>query len=167
MADEGTGKIYIIVTNKLPGGSSGEAAIATEAKSEESTRDNSLLKHYAMNKFISTVENTTRNAINFGLNNIGNFTGNYILQQQISDTRMFLNSLAGIGMAAWAGFKASGSGWGALIGAGVEIMNQTISKIESLSLINLQQRQTNYNIAQIRERSGLNGKIDGSRGTEN
>ena len=161
------GKIYIIVTDKLPDGK-GEPAPETSKKKEEETSDNSLLMHWARDSLINTVKQTVNTSIHYAISNIGNFTGDYMTQRQVNNAIHNINSLKSIGSTALAGFVASGGNpIGAVIGASLAVVNQTISSIFEITSNSISNKKVNYEIEQLRDRSGMNTLLDGSRGTEN
>lgn len=159
------GKIYIIVTDKLPsGGVEPQPGVETEKKDKKSDKD--ILMHYAKNKLIETVKSAASNAVHFSLGNIGNFTGDYIRQAQVNNALNLLNEVGNFAASAFAGFKVAGP-WGALIAAGAYTIGKTINTAEYFISLDLQQRRTNYSIEQLRDRSGLNSHMNWNRGTEN
>ena len=69
MAD---GKIYIIVTDQLPGGG-GPLVPDRQSGSEKEKKDNAL-SDFARHKFFNFIESQAKQAINYSISNIGNFT---------------------------------------------------------------------------------------------
>ena len=160
------GKIYIIVTDKLPaGGAEPQPGVETEKKEKKSDKD--ILMHYAKNKLIETVKSAASNAVHFSLGNIGNFTGDYITQRQINNNLQMASELMSFGATVWAGFKVTGSPWGAAIAAAGWAVQKGLSIGEQLVTLNVEKTRVNYNIEQIRNRSGLNSHMNWNRGTEN
>ncbi len=169
MADENTGKIYIIVTDKLP---SGETPTPEGIKNPAEKKDpDSLFAHWAKNQILGLIKQTAVQQINYSLNNIGNFTGNYELQTQVGNARKALNILRSIGSSTIAGAQVGSAAgpWGAAIGAAIGLLTSGVSASVSLlqehNSLMIQNRKTNNEIAILRERSGLNQYTDGSRGT--
>lgn len=158
------GKIYIIITDKTPGGD-GQPGGSTIINKEDKSKNNAL-SDYAAHQFFNLITNQTKNIINYQLNNIGNFTGEYDTQRHVNFARQTISSLIGLGMAAISGAKYGG-GWGALIGVTVATTGMLINSGLQYNSDLLQNKKTNYEIAQLRDRSGLNTLKDGSRGTEN
>jgi len=156
------GKIYIIITDKLPSGG-GDAVINEPEKKDKKT---DLFEHWAANKIIETVKQTATSAVTYQLSNIGNFTGDYITQTHVNDTLKAVNALVSIGTSAIAGAKVGGV-WGAVIGATLQTVNLGVQSALNIHTQRLENNKTNYEIAQLRARSGLNPLLDGSRGTEN
>lgn len=159
------GKIYIIVTDKLPAGSSPQPNNSGEKK-ESKESDDSLMSHWARDKLISEVKHLATTAATYQLSNVGNFSGDYIAQTHINDTLQNLNGLVSIATSTAAGFKVGGP-WGAVIGFSLSVINQTVSSALQMHSMRVETSKTNYEIAQLRRRSGLNTVLDGSRGTEN
>lgn len=158
------GKIYIVITDKMPADSTPMPEDGSGQK--EKKDENSLFAHWAREKLISEVRQIATSSINYSLSNVGNFTGDYITQTHINQGREALNALVGIGSAAIAGFKIGGV-YGAIIGASLAIVNQTVQAVQSTHSAMVANRRVNYEIEQLRARSGLNVYLDGSRGTEN
>lgn len=162
MADENTGKIYIIVTDKLP---SGETPTPEGVKNpaEKDKDDGSLFAHWAKNQILGLVKQTATQAVNFTLSNVGNFTGSYVAQSQINNARKIISNLMSIGSAAVAGSKFGAPG--AIIGAVIATAGIVVSDTQEFISLQIQIRNNNREAAILRERSGLNEYIDGSRGT--
>ena len=161
------GKIYIYVTDKLPQGD-GQPTPGPGTSDSNKKEESNLLLHYARDKIINTTKQAVMSNINFALNNIGNFTGNYQLQRDIESTQRILNSITNIGTSAWAGFKITGGNpWGALIGATVATFNEASGIVRNEILIGVQTKKANREVNVLRQRSGLNSLTDGSMGTEN
>lgn len=159
------GKIYIIVTDKMPSGE-GKVPAPTSQSSGKSANDNGIVQHWARSQLIGTVKNIASKELMFSYNHIGDFTGDYITQTQVNNNLSNASALMGIGMGALAGFKVGGP-LGAVIGASLSLLNSSISSSHEIRLNLLQNKKTNYEIEQLRIRSGLNALLDGSRGTEN
>lgn len=159
------GKIYIIVTNKLPAGTS-VPTITDGQKTESSstTKSESLLARYAQHKFFNFIQSQTEQFISYEISNIGNFTGNYVAQRNVDSTVASLNVLTNVATAAYAGFTMSGGNvFGALIGAGVSVISQTVSFLQREKINQLVFRQQNYTLDVLKERSGLYSLDNGSR----
>ena len=159
------GKIYIIVTNKLPN-NSGTPDTSAKANKEASDEKEDLFGHWAKNQILSTIKSTATSAVNYSLSNIGNFTGDYLAQAQVNIARNNLNSLMSIGMSAVAGFKFAGPP-GAVIMGSMALISQSVSGIFAIHSARVANSKTNYEIAQLRDKTGMNTLLDGSRGTEN
>lgn len=159
------GKIYIIVTDKMPGG--GEPIPVPKPPETKKDKKEDLFSHWARQRILEETKQLAKNAVMYSLHNIGNFTGDYITQGHVNDAVSAVSGIASIGTAALAGFKYTGSVWGAVIGASLAIVNRVVSGTQSAYSNYVQNQKTNYEIEQLRERSGLNTLLDGSRGTEN
>lgn len=156
------GKIYIIVTDQLPNG--GGQLVPDQQKEKEKDKGSSLAM-WAEHQFYNLVKQQVIGNINFTVNNIGNFTGDYQAQRNAQLNLSILNEAMGLGMAVYAGSRFGVPG--VAVALGVYAANKTISTMQQYALINLQQKQSNYSIEQLRNRAGLNSYKDGSRGTEN
>lgn len=158
------GKIYIIVTDKLPGGT--PTPTPTAPNQGQSKEDTGLFAHWARGRLLSTAKSIAIQSVNYSLANIGNFTGDYITQTHINETLGNIRGFAGIGMAALAGFKVAGP-MGAAVGAVLGTVNATVSSAFQINAQRVQNSRVNYEIEQLRNRAGMNPLMDGSRGTEN
>ena len=160
MAD---GKLYIIVTNQLPGGMT--VTPGEESDKKDKDKEN-VLADFAKHKFRNMIESQAKQALNYSINNIGNFTGDYVNQTHMSEALSFVNSVLDIGAAAYAGLKYTGHAAGAIIAAGVAIAGKAITVGEQYYAGYVANVRQNRAIAQLRDRAGLDGTNNGSRGTE-
>ena len=158
------GKIYITISDRRFGGNKAEADEQNNLDKQKEKKN--PLSDFAKHKFFNFIEAQTKQVVNYSINNIGNFTGDYVSQQQTQDAVAILSGLMDIGAAAFAGFKYSGSPYGALIGAGIAIAGKAISRGQQLAVGYSQNELQNRQIAQLRTRAGLNSSNNGSRGTE-
>lgn len=163
------GKIYIVITDKMPDGArSGLGSAPTQDGDRSDGPGGELLKHWARDRVISTTKHAATSYVMYTLENIGNFTGDYITQTHINDSISNLKGIMGIGSAALAGFTVTGGNpIGAVIGATLSVINTGVSSIERIHSARVQNRKVNYEIEQLRDRVGMNAVLDGSRGTEN
>ena len=157
------GKIYITISDTR-GGKGGSGTGEVPVKKEKEKEEKHPLRDFAEYKFFSFVESQARQSINYTLNNIGNFTGDYVTQQHVSDAMNIISALTNIGMAAIAGSKYGPVG--AVIGAGIAVAGNVITQTQQLVLGYSQNNLQNKQIAQLRTRAGLNSINNGSRGTE-
>ena len=158
------GKIYIVVTDKMPE----DKGVATLPSPKQPKQENNLLLHYANDNIISTAKSIINKSVMYNLQNYGNFTGDYIAQTHINESLQFAQTIGHIGLSAWSGFVASGGNpLGAVIGASLSIINTGVNAGFNMLSMRVQNSKTNYEIAQLRDRAGLNSLRDGSRGTEN
>lgn len=157
------GKIYIIVTDKLPGGTS---PVPEPQEPEGNGKEKEgALQHFARRRALNTLRSLAINSANYAISNIGNFTGDYETQADVQNAISAVRSFVSIGMSAMAGFKLGGP-WGAVIGATLEIANQGVNYLGTQISMHIQNQKTNYSLEQLRNRAGLNTLRDGSRGTE-
>lgn len=160
MAD---GKLYIIVTDQLPGGT---GPLTPDKPSDTNKDRESALADFAKHKFFNLIENQAKQAVSYTISNIGNFTGDYLQQEQTSFAVQLISDGIDIANAAWAGAKLTGSPWGALIGAGVAVIGKTYNYGMQIYAGYMENVRQNKQIAQLRTRAGLNSTNNGSRGTE-
>ena len=157
------GKIYIYVTNKLPNEA---GAVASNGTGKQDKQDSELLSHWARAKLIGTVKGVANGCVNYSLNNIGNFTGDYITQMNVDNALNNLNNIANIGLTALAGFKIAGP-IGAVISGSLALISSGVNSALNIRSMQIANNKMNYEIQQLKVRSGLNTLLDGSRGTEN
>ena len=160
------GKIYIVITDKLPTESQAQTQNKTPVSAGSGKNSDDILKHWAKNRLISEVEHLGMTAVNYQLSNIGNFTGDYIAQNNVNNALNAAHTLMGIGGSALAGFMVAGP-IGAVIAGSISVINTGVNSALSIHSNKIQNQKTNYEIEQLRRRSGLNTTLDGSRGTEN
>lgn len=158
------GKIYIIVTDKVPGGP-GPAPTPPAPTTPKPDKKDDLFSHWARDKLLGELKSLVNNSVSYAIGNIGNFTGNYTDQIRVQESVSFLKSIAGIGFAALAGSKYGPAG--AVLGASIAVINRGVQFTQTIVSQSVAQKKFNREIEQLRERSGLNPYIDGSRGTEN
>ena len=159
------GKIYIYITDKAPNDSKG-GVINNSGNKAEKKNENDLFSHWARNRLINTTRSLISNCVDYSLSNVGNFTGDYITQAKINDTLSNINALSSIGMSALSGFAVGGFA-GAIMGATLGAINTGVSSALNIKTQMVANSKTNYEIARLRERAGLNTLLDGGRGTEN
>lgn len=157
------GKIYIIVTDQLPNGTTPtpETPGKTEKKDESK-----MLGHWARSKLLDEAKHLATTAVSFGVNNIGNFTGDFQAQRDVQNMISVLGDFASVGASIGAGFVVANVP-GAIISGIISGVNMVVSKGQQYFLSELQRKRQNYEIDILRRRAGLNALIDGSRGTEN
>lgn len=158
------GKIYIIVTDKLPAG--GNTPTPGDKKKTEKKSDEEMLEHWARNRLLSEVKQLATTAVNYSISNIGNFTGDYIAQTHINDALRSVRGFVSIATSTAAGFKVGGP-WGAVIGFSLGLVSESVSSAMQIHSNRVETNKVNYEIAQLRQRVGLNTTLDGSRGTQN
>ena len=157
------GKIYITISDQRFGKNKADADAQNQKNKQEKEKKDPL-GDFARHKFFNFVESQAKQAVSYSISNIGNFTGDYVQQQQVQDAVSVVSTLIDIGMAAVAGAKYGP--WGAAIGAGVVIAGKAITQGQQLVAGYAQNSLQNRQIAQLRTRAGLNSTNNGSRGTE-
>lgn len=160
-------KLYITITDSR-GQGNGDGTTPTPNNQKQLEQSNNLASRYAEHEMQHFVKNTINKSVNFAVSNVGNFTGNYIAQAKVNETKQAVTSLMALATSAFAGFSMSGGNiFGAAAGflAGAESMlfSATLDVVER----EVEYAKTNYDIEQLRARVGLNTTKDGSRGTEN
>lgn len=121
------------------------------------TGNASLKKIAAGSIFAHQMMGTSKQLINFAVNNISNFTGNEMLQRNAQAAMEFVGTLTTIAT----GFISAGTVGGLVAVAGITTQAAT-NLFTSMRKDNLSERQRAYMV----ERSG-NATKNGSRGTEN
>lgn len=153
------GKLYVIITDKTGDGGNGE----TDGEKEKDKEESNPLADYAKHQLMHLVKSTTSKAVNFGISQIGNLTGDYALQNQVENAKNTINALVSIGMSAYAGLKLTGSPIGAVIGAGISVVSQAVDYGISIATQSINTMKQNYQIDMLRIRAGLDGSTNGSR----
>ena len=164
------GKIYIYISHEPPASGQGGADDGGNGDSGNdsgttTTNNDSLINHWARSHLLNTTKQIAKQAVTFSISNIGNFSGDYITQTHVKQSFDALSGLASVGLGALAGFKYGGGPIGAVIGASLEVVSQTVTGITNIISGMVENSKINYEIAQLKDRSGLNTYVDGSRGT--
>lgn len=169
MADN---KLYITITdsrntkNGYSGSVPTKGGNAQGATANKENDEDSALKRYAEHELFHLVKGTATKAVNFSINNIGNFTGNYIQQQEVNEVKQGISGLVSIGFSTLAGAKLGGLP-GAIVGFVVGVGSIVVDTVFDDISNRAQNSKNNFEISMLRERVGLNTIYDGSRGTEN
>lgn len=154
-------QLYITISDKRGGGT----PAPTPQTAKEQSESDSLFGRYVEHQMFHIARQQVSNFVNFQLSNIGNFTGDYIAQKDVNEAKQILQGIEGIAMSTLAGAKF---GWqGAIVGFAVGVISQGANAVMTNITNKKEVAQMNYNIEQLRARSGLNTLLDGSRGTEN
>ena len=165
MADYQGKKIYIVITDQRPD-SNGTGGASTGSNADNDKSERNQLKKYAEHQFYNFIKSESQTAVNYTINNIGNFTGNYQTQREMQNVVGHSSRLVSLGESIIFGASIGGLA-GAAIAGGVTLVSSLINfGLESYS-IGIAEKKANYAIEQLRARSGLNTLNDGSRGTEN
>lgn len=157
------GKIYITISDRRGQGGGDTPTPGVPDEKQEEKKENTL-ESWIAHQGLNLLKQQVVNNLNFAINNIGNFTGNYQLQREQQRELAIFNKIIGVGLTVYAGAKVGGVP-GVLIALGVQAVNETVNFVQQYMLNEVQQKQTNHNIEQLRQRSGLNTLRDGSRGT--
>lgn len=178
---ENDGKIYITISDRRfgkntvdspspsSGGSGGRSATPRTGNLgiDYSGADKLLASEtkYIEHEGMHILKQTVNKFISYGLGNIGNFSGNYIIQQDVNNLLSNAQGFINIGVMTLAGAKYGPVG--AVTGLGIGIISQITSSVLAIRQRTIEVSKNNYEIEQLKARSGLNALIDGSRGTEN
>lgn len=157
------GKIYIIVTNQLPNGTPEPVPGAGTDKKEKDSEN--TFEKFVQHKFFNLIESQAKQAVNYSINNIGNFTGDYVEQAHVSDTMQVLSMMNELTTSFIAGTKMTGTPLGGLVAIAVSGIGRGISSIEQQYAGYVENVRQNRSISQLRTRAGLNSANNGSRGT--
>lgn len=161
-------KLYIVISDS-PSSSNqeGENQTASEKKEDEKKNKKAeTLNTYIQQQFLNEIKTQAIQAVNYSISQYGNLTGNYVAQRNMQVAQKVINNIISIGTAAIGGATIAGP-WGAVIGAGLAITNQVISYGYQTFGEYVSNIKQNREINILRDRSGLNSYLDGSRGTEN
>lgn len=160
---ENDGKIYITISDRRFGSNVAEADAQNQMDKKKDKEESTLLD-FAQHQFFNLIERQAKQAVNYTISNIGNFTGNYIAQEQVNNALSAVGFLESVGVATLAGAKFGP--WGAVIGAGIAVVGQAATTGLRIFSETLENTRQNYAINQLRSRAGMNGMNNGSRGTE-
>lgn len=158
MAD--SGKIYITISDTRNGSGGGRTPDGPQEPNEEKRNP---LASYARHRFYNFIESQAKQAVNYTIGNIGNFTGNYQVQRDMEQTMAAVNWLISTASAAYTGFKVTGSPIGAAVAVAISVGSGLINAGYREYAENFQNRKDNRNIEMMRNRLGLQGLTDGSR----
>ena len=158
MAD---GKIYITISDTRGGSGAGVSNEADKAV-RETKEKSSTLGAFAQHSFFNFIEGQAKQFVNYSINNIGNFTGNYQAQEDAQNVMKGISFVANLGTAIYTGAKAGGI-WGAAIAGTISIGGSLINWAYQEHTEKFQNRKINRNIDMMRRRLGLEGLTDGSR----
>lgn len=163
MAD--TGKIYITISDTRGGSGSGRTPDVpnSQPNQDEDEQKTGKLSNYIRHRFFNFVEAQTKQAINYTVGNIGNFTGNYQAQRDMEQGMNAINWLVNIGTSFYAGTVATGSPAGGAVAVALSVGSGLASAGYREYSEWFQNRKDNRNIEMMRNRLGLQGLTDGSR----
>ena len=160
---EDDGKIYIMISNRRLGAGGQQPGSPNQLPAEKS--DNLVLR-YAGHEFMHMIRTNAVKAVNYTMQNYGNFTGDYQTQRQLEDAKNMANGIVGYGMAFATGLGASGGNIaGGLVAVGAKAALDIGNIVGNQISIQMSLNAQNYSISQLRQLSGLNTLKDGSRGT--
>lgn len=159
------GKLYIIISDKRDDdGNGGNTPADTTPKESNKKSSQSIITH----QFYNFIIGQAKQFVNYNIQNVGNFTGDYISQRKVNEAVQGLNITMNIGGAFVSGTMMSGgnpivgAAFAAIATAGIAVNAGYQSYTQRFETA-----RANYNIEQLRRKSGLNVYLDGSRGTEN
>lgn len=156
------GKIYITISDKRD-----DSSGVNNGNSKKEEKQSPLSK-YVQHQFFDLISQQAKQTLNYSVNNIGNFTGEYQTQRQIQSALNMGKFAKNLVVSAYSGFKLSGGNpMGAAVAVGLQVASTISEIVQSEAVGSLNNKQINYKINALRERSGLNTLNDGSRGTEN
>lgn len=160
MADNS--KLYITISDER----GGDGQTPTPKPNGEKKEDGDTLGRYIEHEMFHMAKQMATQAANFAISNIGNLSGDYAFQRKVNEVKQFASGIMSIGMATVAGAKYGGA-VGAVIGFVTGTASTMMGGVFNVIQNNIENTKTNYEISQLRDRSGLNAVLDGSRGTEN
>lgn len=165
MADKN--RLYITISDNRSGqpGAQDTTDIPTSGSTVEKKSINTAAR-YAEIQLLNLAKQTAVQSVNFAISNIGNLTGDYIAQRNVSIVKQSISGVMSVGMS-----TLGGAAVGGFVGSIVGFVIGTISLVGGTVQEGIQSKidtaKQNLEIAQLRDRAGLNTTYDGSRGTEN
>lgn len=163
---EKDGKLYIVITDE-PVINKTETIHMTESQKEKTIQRvteerEKQIYTFATHQFYNFMQQTATEMVNWSISNIGNFTGNYVKQENIQKTVNLGSKLIGIGSAVVAGAQMAGP-IGALVAGTIAVAGTGINIALQDRANEFQTQRQNREIAQLRELSGLNPLTNGGR----
>lgn len=153
------GKLYIVITDRRP-----EQLNQEEDGNGDKEKKQKTIGDYAKHRFFDLVKEQSKQVVNNTIGNIGNFTGDFQTQQQITEAVNYGNTLKSLAMSAYAGFKMTGGNpIGAIVAVGFSIASQGINFLLEERANKFANYKQNYQIEKMRDLSGLNGLTNGGR----
>lgn len=162
-------KLYITISDNRSGqkgGQDGDATPTSGNKGDKKDNSGNAATRYAEHQLFNLAKRTAVQSVNFAISNIGNLTGDYIAQRNVGVAKQAISGVISVGMST-AGGAAVGGWVGAIVGFSVGVVSLIGSSVQSEIQNRLDTAKQNLEIAQLRDRAGLNATYDGSRGTEN
>lgn len=162
MAD--TGKIYITISDTRGGSGSGRTPDVpnSQPNQDEEEQKTGMLNQYVRHRFFNFVEAQAKQAVNYAVGNIGNFTGNYQRQEDAQRSMENISTAINIVNSVYVGAKAGGA-VGAVVSFAISLGSVLINSAYRIHSEQFQNRKDNRNIEMMRNRLGLQGLTDGSR----
>ena len=155
-------KLYITISDER----GGDGPTPTPQPGGAKEKDSNALGRYVEHQMFHLVKRQATQAVNFAISNIGNFTGDYIAQRKVNVAKQAISGVMQVGEATLAG--AGVGGWvGAIVGFVLGGLSLVADSVYGEMQNQTNNAITNLEIAQLRDRAGLNTVYDGSRGTEN
>lgn len=154
------GKLYIIITDEAQGGGGPNPTPKLKTADKEDIKEQQY--NFVTHQFYNFIDSQAKEFVNYAINNIGNFTGNYQVQSNVQAAmnlgRQMLGTLSATIVGAAQGGLIGGIA-GFLLGAGSTAINYAYSDYSYGIEIKKQNRYTN----ELRKLSGLDSRTNGSR----
>ena len=158
MAD---GKIYITISDERLTPNGQVPNQKQENKKEE--KQSNLLGDYAKYELFNFVKNQAQTFVSYTMGNIGNFTGNYQVQRNMSDAMKISNMIKSVGLATVAGFQYTGSIGGGLVAGIIAVGTTAMNTWYEVKSYRFEIQKQNNSIAENRKISGLDALNNNSR----
>lgn len=156
-------KLYITISDERSGGG-GVPTPDNAPKTQNKNNNVDPLGDYAKHEFLHLIKSEANRMVTFGISQIGNLTGNYASQTATAESLSILRKVGSIATSAYAGFKMTGGNiYGALIGAGVQIVSDINSELMDMHNRVIANNRRNYEVELLRIRAGLDNTTNGSR----
>lgn len=159
---ENDGRLYITISKQKPSNK-----VSDDSSGNGEAKDSVSLKTFAANQLANLITRETKKSLNYAISNVGTFTGDHRLQQDVQEAFAVGEAVSQVGMAFVSGTLLTENPIGGLITATInvagQITNYGLSEQQAIFAV----KRNNYEIEQLRNVSGMNALKDGSRGTEN
>lgn len=160
------GRIYIIISDKRGGDGTPTPGVPDEKKPQQTSGSSNMLLDFAKHKFFNLIESQAKQAVNYSISNIGNFTGDYLKQQNLQSCITFMNQFGSLGSTFVTASLATGSPVGGLVASTVQLASSLGTGALQEYSFYIADKKQNYEISQLRKRSGLSSLDNNGRGTK-
>lgn len=155
------GKLYIIITDEAQGGGGpNPKPVPPRPTDEEKQKEQQY--NFITHQFYNFIDGQAKQFVNYAINNIGNFTGNYQTQANVQTAMNLGKQMLGI-LSATAVGAAQGGAVGAIAGFLISAGSTVINYAYGDYSYGIEVKKQNRNTEELRKLSGLDSRTNGSR----